>query len=78
MSHFQGVPEETLREIERNADGTFDYSLCNVFRVRKPVVIVDEAHNARTPLSFDTLDISEAGKLEWRHMAELEKQMTLL
>jgi type III restriction enzyme len=55
MSHFEGVPEEILREVERNADGTFDYSLCNVFRVRKPVVIVDEAHNARTPLSFDTL-----------------------
>ena len=55
MSHFQGVPEDILREVERNADGTFDFSLCNVFRVRKPVVIVDEAHNARTPLSFDTL-----------------------
>lgn len=55
MSHFQGVPEEILREVERNTDGTFDYSLCNVFRVRKPVVIVDEAHNARTPLSFGTL-----------------------
>ena len=55
MSHFQGVPEEILREVERNADGTFDYSLCNVFRVRKPIVIVDEAHNARTPLSFGTL-----------------------
>ena len=37
MSHFQGVPEEILKEVERNADGTFDYSLCNVFRVRKPL-----------------------------------------
>jgi type III restriction enzyme len=55
MSHFQGVPETILREVERDADGRFDYSLCNVFRVRKPVLIVDEAHNARTPLSFDTL-----------------------
>ncbi|MCW5552005.1 MAG: DEAD/DEAH box helicase family protein [Verrucomicrobiae bacterium] len=55
MSHFQGVPEEILRDVDRNADGTFDYSLANVFRVRKPVVIVDEAHNARTPLSFGTL-----------------------
>jgi len=55
MSHFEGVPEEILRDVERNADGTFDYSLCNVFRVRKPIVIVDEAHNARTPLSFGML-----------------------
>lgn len=55
MSHFQGVPEAILRDVERDAEGTFDYSLANVFRVRKPVVIVDEAHNARTPLSFGTL-----------------------
>lgn len=55
MSHFQGVPEEILRDVEPGADETFDYSLCNVFRVRKPIVIVDEAHNARTGLSFDTL-----------------------
>jgi len=55
MSNFAGVPEETLRDVERGPEGTFDYSLCNVFRVRKPVVIVDEAHNARTGLSFETL-----------------------
>ena len=26
MSHFQGIPDEILRDVERNADGTFDYS----------------------------------------------------
>ncbi len=30
-------------------------SLANLLRLHRPVVIVDEAHNARTPLSFDTL-----------------------
>lgn len=31
------------------------YSLANALCLHRPVVIVDEAHNANTPLSFDTL-----------------------
>ena len=31
------------------------YSLANLLCVKRPLVIVDEAHNARTPLSFETL-----------------------
>lgn len=30
-------------------------SLANVLMLHRPVVIIDEAHNARTPLSFDTI-----------------------
>jgi type III restriction enzyme len=30
-------------------------SLANVLRLRRPMAIVDEAHNAQTNLSFDTL-----------------------
>ena len=30
-------------------------SLANVLRLRRPIVIVDEAHDARTALSFDVL-----------------------
>lgn len=55
MSHFTGVSDELLNAVERRADGSFDYSLVNVFRLRKPLLIVDEAHNARTGLSFVTL-----------------------
>ncbi len=41
---------------EKRTDGSILYSLCNVLRLwRATVVIMDEAHNARTPLSFDTL-----------------------
>jgi type III restriction enzyme len=32
-----------------------DHTLAEVIARRRPVVIVDEAHNARTPLSFETL-----------------------
>jgi type III restriction enzyme len=55
MSHFSGLTDEALTEVERLEDGSPVHSLVNVFRIRKPLVIVDEAHNARTPLSFATL-----------------------
>jgi type III restriction enzyme len=39
MSHFQGVPEAVLRDVERDADGVVPKSLANVFRIRKPRVM---------------------------------------
>ena len=54
MHHFDNLSplqrEELLRE-----DETIPYSLANVLRLRRPFVIVDEAHNSRTELAFDTL-----------------------
>jgi type III restriction enzyme len=52
--HFEnlGACEEWC---ELREDGTIPYSLANVLRMRRPVVIMDEAHNARTALSFETL-----------------------
>ncbi|MFH1109463.1 MAG: DEAD/DEAH box helicase family protein [Planctomycetota bacterium] len=35
--------------------GAIRHSLVNVLRLCRPLVIIDEAHNARTRLSFDTL-----------------------
>lgn len=55
MAHFSGVPAEALLELETYDDGTPKTSLANVLRLRRPIVIVDEAHNFRTPLSVDTL-----------------------
>jgi type III restriction enzyme len=34
---------------------TTPYSLANVLRLRRPFVVVDEAHNSRTELAFDML-----------------------
>lgn len=56
QDHFTGLDGETLAALEKREDGTFAYSLANVLRIRRPIVIVDEAHNARTPLSFKTLE----------------------
>lgn len=53
--HFSGLTAELEAQLERREDGVIPFSLCNVLRLHRPLVIVDEAHNARTPLSFDTL-----------------------
>lgn len=54
MSHFDGLSAAQRAELQE-ADGTISFSLANVLRLRRPILIVDEAHNARTPLSFETL-----------------------
>ena len=53
--HFVGLDPAAQAVLEKSEDGVVSYSLANVLRLRRPIVIVDEAHNARTPLSFDTL-----------------------
>ncbi len=55
MDHFSGVDPALLDSLEKYSDGKPVSSLANVLRLHRPIVIVDEAHNARTPLSFDTL-----------------------
>jgi type III restriction enzyme len=55
MSHFENLPPDLLALVEREPEGHFNQSLVNVFRIRRPFVIIDEAHNARQPLSFETL-----------------------
>lgn len=53
--HFLNLPASRVADMLPGADGMPLPSLVNVLRLRRPVVIVDEAHNARTELSFDTL-----------------------
>ncbi len=53
--HFSGLSAELEAQLEKREDGSIPYSLCNVLRLWRPIVIMDEAHNARTQLSFDTL-----------------------
>ena len=55
MGHFENLPPELWGVVEREPEGHFNQSLVNVFRLRRPFVIIDEAHNARQPLSFETL-----------------------
>ncbi|MEP6968722.1 MAG: DEAD/DEAH box helicase family protein, partial [Pseudomonadota bacterium] len=56
MDHFSGLPHATVKRLEITPGGSTPIpSLCNVLKLRRPAVIVDEAHNARTDLSFTTL-----------------------
>ncbi len=55
MSHFFNLPAALAAQAETYANGTPVYSLCSALRLRRPLVIVDEAQNARSGLSFDTL-----------------------
>lgn len=52
LEHFDGVPEGTL---EKDDAGQIKYSLMNVIKLAKPIVIIDEGHNAKTVLSLDML-----------------------
>ena len=53
--HLLNVPADRLTDLLPGADGKPKPSLVNMLRLRRPIVIVDEAHNARTELSFSTL-----------------------
>ncbi len=55
MDHFSGLPPHVVDSLEKGEDGNIIHSLANVLWLRRPIVIVDEAHNARTSLSFETL-----------------------
>lgn len=53
--HFLNLPASRTAEMLPGPDGKPLPSLVNLLRLRRPIVIVDEAHNARTELSFNTL-----------------------
>lgn len=54
---LEKVSESDLQEngLSRKELGKIKYSFANLLAVYRPLVIVDEAHNARTSLTFDTL-----------------------
>ena len=53
--HFLNLPTSRAADMLPGPDGNPLSSLVNLLRLRRPIVIVDEAHNARTELSFSTL-----------------------
>ncbi len=64
MQHFEHLTHEQRAELLSDGETT-PYSLANVLRLRRPFLIVDEAHNNRTPLSFKTFaDFRPSGIME--------------
>lgn len=55
MHHFSDITPEQKANLLKGPEGTTPRSFANVLRLRRPFVVVDEAHNARTELSFETL-----------------------
>jgi type III restriction enzyme len=53
--HFDGITSEQRKNLLPGPEGTIPYSFANVLRLRRPFIVVDEAHNARTALQFETL-----------------------
>lgn len=53
--HLLNLPANRLADLLPGADGNPKPSLVNTLRLRRPIVIVDEAHNVRSDLSFATL-----------------------
>lgn len=57
IKNLETVSEADLQEngLDKREIGNIKYSFANLLNLYRPLVIVDEAHNARTPLTFDTL-----------------------
>jgi type III restriction enzyme len=53
--NFHDVPEWARSRLARDKSGLVNLSLANAILLRRPIVVMDEAHNARTPISFDSL-----------------------
>ncbi|EQD63512.1 type III restriction protein res subunit [mine drainage metagenome] len=77
MHHFEHLSPARRAELLQDGAGTEQttpYSLANVLRLRRPFVIVDEAHNSRTELAFDMLArFRPSGVLELTATPDLER-----
>ncbi|MBP6735387.1 MAG: restriction endonuclease subunit R [Chromatiaceae bacterium] len=77
MSHFDNL-SPTQRDLlltdGEGPDRRPIYSLANVLRLRRPFVIVDEAHNSRTELAFEMLArFRPSGVMELTATPDLER-----
>lgn len=54
MHHFASLADAQRSKLLSDEGGTVPCSLANVLRLRRPFLVVDEAHNNRTELAFST------------------------
>ena len=52
---FDNMPPWARSELACDENGLVSLSLANALRLRRPIVVMDEAHNARTLTSFESL-----------------------
>ncbi|WP_303786980.1 DEAD/DEAH box helicase [Azovibrio restrictus] len=77
MHHFDNLSptqRDGLLSDGEGAERTTPCSLANVLRLRRPFVVVDEAHNSRTELAFDMLArLRPSGVMELTATPDLER-----
>jgi type III restriction enzyme len=77
MHHFENLSPTQRDSLLSEADGSeraTPCSLANVLRLRRPFVVVDEAHNSRTELAFDMLArFRPSGVMELTATPDLER-----
>ncbi|HVK55128.1 MAG TPA: DEAD/DEAH box helicase family protein [Burkholderiales bacterium] len=77
MHHFDNLSPSQRDELLTEGEGAgqiVPYSLANVLRLRRPFIIVDEAHNSRTELAFDMLArFRPSGVMELTATPDLER-----
>jgi type III restriction enzyme len=77
MHHFDNlspVQRDALLTDDTGPERTPPCSLAHVLRLRRPFVIVDEAHNSRTELAFDMLArLRPSGVMELTATPDLER-----
>ena len=80
MHHFDNLSPSQRDELLTDGEGgerITPYSLANVLRLRRPFVVVDEAHNSRTELAFDMLArLRPSGVMELTATPDLERSPT--
>jgi len=76
--HFSRVPNtvQGLERIEEGPDaGKIKYSFANLLHMHSPLVLMDEAHNARTKLTFEVLQrVSPACIVEFTATPDSSRQ----
>ena len=80
MHHFDNLSPSQRDELLTDGEGSersTPYSLANMLRLRRPFVVVDEAHNSRTELAFDMLArFRPSGVMELTATPDLERTPT--
>ncbi len=74
MQHFENLADLQRGNLLKDESGVAPCSLANVLRLRRPFLVVDEAHNNRTDLAFSTLAaFNPSGILELTATPDTEK-----
>ena len=74
FDHLSPAQRDGLLSDGEGAERSTPCSLANVLRLRRPFVVVDEAHNSRTELAFDMLArLRPSGVMELSATPDLER-----